>query len=353
MEAHRKSNSKEIKPQPHASPIHLPRNATPEEQLALRTLARLNGALEQLGLPAVVPPNERKPQRRSRRRRPTRKPARPPADVSRLAHEAHCSICSHDLCQEIEQEFVHWESPRNIAEDYQVPLRAVYRHANALNLFPIRDANLRFALGRTIERTERMHTTPECILRAVQYFAKINTRGQWVEPPKHLIVSEGPRVTSQAAPETYASLPRRRSLQRPAAARTQSRPLASARLAQQSPPRNKRQRKHQRSNAGPRALLTHKDTRNIAANDTPEVARKIAQKMPQKTPQKVAKKLALPEPAQQALPAAAIASEPAIPTLPPTPPISAPPPQLLPRTQLIPGRADPPFIYDLPGSLGP
>ncbi len=214
MEANRKSNQKEIQPRrPHSSLIPIPRNATPEEQLALKTLARLNGALEQLGLPTVVPPGERKPQRRARRRRPARKPARPSAEVSRLAHEAHCSICSHDLCHEIEQEFVHWESPRNIAEDYQVPLRAVYRHANALNLFPIRDGNLRFALGRTIERTERMHTTPECILRAVQYFAKINTRGEWIEPPKHLIVSKGPRVTSQAAPETYASLPPRRFVQ--------------------------------------------------------------------------------------------------------------------------------------------
>jgi hypothetical protein len=98
MEANKKLNQKEIQPRrPHASSIPIPPNATPEEQLALKTLARLNGALEQLGLPTVVPPGERKARRRARRRRPTPKPPRPPADVSRLAHEAHCSICSHDV----------------------------------------------------------------------------------------------------------------------------------------------------------------------------------------------------------------------------------------------------------------
>jgi len=342
MEANRKSNSKEIQPhRPHAPSIPVPRNATPEEQLALKTLARLNGALEQLGLPTVVPPNERKPQRRSRRRRPTRKPARPPADVSRLAHEAHCSICSHDLCHEIEQEFVHWESPRNIAEDYQVPLRAVYRHANALNLFPIRDANLRFALGRTIERTERMHTTPECILRAVQYFAKINTRGQWVEPPKHLIVSKGLRVTSQAAPETYASLPPRRFVRRPAAARIQSRPLASTRPTQQSPPKNKRQRKHQSSNASRRPRLTRTNPARAAT-----IAREPAARLD------LNHQIDPSEPLEK-LPAPASAPEKIIPTPPPNSSVIAPPPQPLPRTQLIPRRPDPPFIYDLPGTVRP
>ncbi len=185
MEANRKSNQKEIQPQRlRASSIPIPRNATPEEQLALKTLARLNGALEQLGLPTVVPPGERKSQPRARRRRPARKPPRPPADVSRLAHEAHCSICSHDLCHEIEQEFVHWESPRNIAEDYQVPLRAVYRHANALNLFPIRDGNLRFALGtyhrthRTDAHHSRMHSSRRPVLRQNQHSRPVGRAAQ-------------------------------------------------------------------------------------------------------------------------------------------------------------------------------
>jgi hypothetical protein len=188
-----------------------------------------------------------------------------------------------------------------------------------------------------------MHTTPECILRAVQYFAKINTRGQWVEPPKHLIVSKGPRVTSQAAPETYPSLPPRQFVQRPASARTQSRPPASARPAQQSPSKKKRHSKHQRSSGSHRALLTHKDTRNVTGDDTPEV--------PQKVAQKVAQKLALPEPAQQALPAATIAPEPVFPAPPPNLLPSAPPPGPPPLSEFVPRRPDPPFIYDLPGAV--
>ncbi len=41
----------------------------------------------------------------------------------------------------IEQEFVHWLSPRATAEDFEIDFRAIYRHAHACNLFAVRNRN--------------------------------------------------------------------------------------------------------------------------------------------------------------------------------------------------------------------
>jgi len=180
-------------------------NIPPEERIALETLGRLNTLREQAGL---VPPTPRKakapkvkgqPKRPRRKRSLRRKPA--PASVAQsgnplFAHESRCSICCHEERDAIEEEFLHWDSPFNTAKYYDVSERAIYRHAHALNLFEVRDRKLRFALGNIIERADLISMTPDAILKAIHAFARVNSRGEWIEPPKQLIVSNVPHVPS-------------------------------------------------------------------------------------------------------------------------------------------------------------
>jgi hypothetical protein len=51
--------------------------------------------------------------------------------VSPGRHEFHCKICSHPKREEIEQAFLTWTSPIQIAENYGVSRDSVYRHAHA------------------------------------------------------------------------------------------------------------------------------------------------------------------------------------------------------------------------------
>lgn len=143
-------------------------------------------------------PRSKSIKKRRSRAKPRRRAISAALPDDDLAHEARCSICRHDLRADIEDEFTHWHSPENIAYDYEVSMRSVYRHARHKGLFAIRDGNLRYALGHMIDRVERIPLmTPESIIRAVHAFARMNSQGQSVEPPKHVIVSAGPAVAAQ------------------------------------------------------------------------------------------------------------------------------------------------------------
>lgn len=99
------------------------------------------------------------------------------------SHKAHCTVCRHPRCNEIEAEFVSWKSPATIATEYKLRDRsALYRHAHAADLFSRRDRNLRVALGRLIERVDDVRATAGAIVQAVALYARINARGEFVEP---------------------------------------------------------------------------------------------------------------------------------------------------------------------------
>lgn len=180
----------------------IPPDASPQERAAIRTVSRVNARLEQPLRPAKARSSRPKRKRRSRRK-PA--PAAQPVEVLSLAaHESRCTICCHEDRADIEEEFVHWHSPRNIAQTYDVTARAIYRHAHAFNLFLVRDRNLRFALGHIIDRVDRIPVmTPDSIVRAVHAFARVNNEGQWVEPPSHIIVS-GSRTPAPPLPAPSA-----------------------------------------------------------------------------------------------------------------------------------------------------
>jgi hypothetical protein len=163
----------------------------------LKTLfSRVETELSPSQAPPTIPRKRPRPapkRRSSARARPRCATASPSQQrLNRAAHEARCTICRHPERDAIEEEFIHWLSPRTMRYAYGVQSRAVYRHAHAFNLFAVRDRNLRFALGHIIDRVERI---PEAhgpdVIRAIHAFARVNNEGQWVEPPSHIIVSSG------------------------------------------------------------------------------------------------------------------------------------------------------------------
>ena len=179
-------------PYTHVELVYTPTDASPEEKAAIQAAAdeRIAAALDRPARPAPKP-------RKRRRRRKSASPVAPSPETIRLTtHEARCSICAHDDRDAIEEEFIHWHSPRNIASDYRVERRAIYRHAHAFDLFTIRDRNLRYALGHVIEAAERVDKTAVSVIHAVRAFARVNNEGQWVEPPSHVIVSSGSRLAA-------------------------------------------------------------------------------------------------------------------------------------------------------------
>jgi len=126
----------------------------------------------------------------SRARRRTAKAAGPPKRLSRLElHQAHCGICGNELQEEIDECFVNWECVSQIAGDYELDRSALYRHAHATGLFPRRDRNIRRALSHIIHEADRVQVTADSVVRAVKIFAHINARGEWVNPPTHVVFS--------------------------------------------------------------------------------------------------------------------------------------------------------------------
>jgi len=117
----------------------------------------------------------------------SQKLAAPDRGLPPLARERHsrkCCVCNHPDRQAIEEDFIHWRSPINIARCFNLPDHSyIYRHAHAVGLFNRRKQNLRFVLEHFMDRAERVSATADSIIRAVRTYARINDRGEWVEPP--------------------------------------------------------------------------------------------------------------------------------------------------------------------------
>ncbi len=119
-------------------------------------------------------------------------------------HARKCAICHHPDRVRIEADFLNWRNADLISDHYDLhDYRPIYRHAHATGLFQRRRANLRFAAELIIEHADSVVPTAEGVLRAIRASARINDDGQWIEPPSHVIVSTGGRVT---APQ-YGPLP--------------------------------------------------------------------------------------------------------------------------------------------------
>lgn len=95
-------------------------------------------------------------------------------------HRGKCTICRHPRRIEIEQAFVDWTSPREIARMFGLRSHTtIYRHAHARNLFEHRRHNVLVALGRIIEHVDEVQPSAGNVIAAVALMAKINARGEW------------------------------------------------------------------------------------------------------------------------------------------------------------------------------
>src|SRR5215831_7433972 len=85
------------------------------------------------------------------RARPNAEPKDPAVNQGR--HAAECKICTHPQRDEIEKDFLNWQSPASIAKQYGLRNRSsVYRHAHAMGPLVKRQRNVRAALEKIIER---------------------------------------------------------------------------------------------------------------------------------------------------------------------------------------------------------
>jgi hypothetical protein len=120
-------------------------------------------------------------------------------------HSKNCKICSHSKREEIEQDFVNWRSPAEIAKTYKLSDRStVYRHAHAFNLFGRRRRNVRAALERIIEKSGEVEVTAAAVVTAVQAYAKINSAGQWIDRTETVNLHDLFERMTQDELETYA-----------------------------------------------------------------------------------------------------------------------------------------------------
>ncbi len=121
----------------------------------------------------------------------------------RLAqHRARCSICKHPECEEIEQEFLDWMNPRQIAEEWELPTyRAIYRHAHAVGLFERRRENRLAALDAIIQRVHEVPVTASAVVAAIRLSLELEGEptgaGRQSRAPKFLLSLEGlPRTNA-------------------------------------------------------------------------------------------------------------------------------------------------------------
>jgi hypothetical protein len=151
-------------------------------------------------------------------------------------HARKCAVCKHKERVEIELDFLHWHSASGIAHHYGLPSWAVYRHAHATGLFKERMLNIRYAAVHIAEQAESVKPSAMAVIHAIRACSLINDQGQWIDPPKRLIVErrnlteEGRAATAGAveAPRGQATAPASSPGPAPAASTTQAHTRLSA-----------------------------------------------------------------------------------------------------------------------------
>jgi hypothetical protein len=108
---------------------------------------------------------------------------KPDSPTSLGRHERKCTVCDHPDRDLIEQEFLRWYSPQDIARDHDLPYAsAIYRHAHATGLFERRRRTVRLALEPLIEQATGVNATAGSVIRATRTYAHLDGAGQWIRP---------------------------------------------------------------------------------------------------------------------------------------------------------------------------
>jgi hypothetical protein len=115
-------------------------------------------------------------------------------------HKRRCTVCHHPERDLIEQEFLRWSSPYEISEAFDLKdPSSIYRHAHAFGLFARRRLNVRCVAEQILEGADSVKPTGNSVLRALRAFTQITDEGQWVEPPKRVVVTHVVRTISADA----------------------------------------------------------------------------------------------------------------------------------------------------------
>jgi hypothetical protein len=136
-------------------------------------------------------------------------PLGPLHGVALERHKARCRICRHPRREEIEEDFLDWSSPRELAEAYELPdFRSIYRHANAFNLYDLRRRNIQRATDRIIERVADVDVNAWAIVAAIRI--TLNEERKWLDCVHRLIHQDLRGETPSTPAQTEArSMPER------------------------------------------------------------------------------------------------------------------------------------------------
>jgi hypothetical protein len=120
-------------------------------------------------------------------------------------HKRKCAICRHPQRAEIEREYVEWGNAEEIAKRHRLAnARALFRHAQAMELHLKRRQRLQSALDRIIERVGEVRVTAGAVVSAVRTQADLSSQGRWVEDAEKVYLNElYERMTSEET-EIYA-----------------------------------------------------------------------------------------------------------------------------------------------------
>jgi hypothetical protein len=147
---------------------------------------------------------------RTSKPRPVRKRRRAAARVQRSEsplerHARKCAVCQHSDRDEIEELFLHWHAPGEIAYDFKLPLRSLYRHAHTTGLYEARQGELRSVLDRILEKASHVAPTGDAIIRAVRAYTCLSDNNKWVEPASRVIFSSANPTRTGVPSESAAA----------------------------------------------------------------------------------------------------------------------------------------------------
>jgi hypothetical protein len=159
-------------PSPAASPFpHPPKIKTDARKISPRKPRRRSGPLKPRSAKSITP-------------------AAPPPDESEPSrHARKCTVCHHPERDTIDDDFIHWMKPHTIAREFDLPERAIRRHARATGLHELRSRKSLHALDLIIENAKTATVTGDTVIRAIRAASCINASGKWEEPPKRVIFS--------------------------------------------------------------------------------------------------------------------------------------------------------------------
>jgi len=117
-------------------------------------------------------------------------------------HRRKCLICRHPERRLIEEEFLHWRAPWDLAREHQLAdYRTLYRHARATGLDLKRRENLHSVLDLFVEAADEVTVTGDMVFRAMRAYSCIDRRGRWTDPPTRVNFS----TSHDASPASPAS----------------------------------------------------------------------------------------------------------------------------------------------------